>query len=1049
MFAFLWNNYKRHFEFILKQPSLLDKNLNEILELNIKNEGTARVYISNWLNFDPEDETPTSLNSIILSKFDSVEKIVALTKKFDIPPTVFEVSCPIEIDAILEQHDIKPDYDVATSQTLRLYPELPSKAAALELHPVELSVLGTVAAKIIKSNSILLEWVIPFQSGAGYIAEQLKTREDIATQYKQIFVLSLDPTDLKPSENGKSEFKTIAKNLNVPREHWGREASVAKAIVDSNALIIVNGATSFENIGVTSHPIKQIINMVSGNRKRWGTNRPHFLLVANQETGLGNMHERLPDLSNNLLVPHEQRMKFFRSQLQRFIVERGGGTLPGEDDPRMKRVRWHYDQVRDIAVYPASIRLRAFFASNFENENYFDPTQGFEALAGMEIISLPDISSLVSETNIFINQLSQVKDNQIARFLRRCSTAVYWLTEGAIQWVNERGAKEEDIKAQGGKARTGQTRKTKEARHFPALDQDKCESVSMQTDFSQLFKSHIHGFGAEAGYAIPLGVKAIVQDHWLKSGNASLTRRSWIHFLTAKRMYDDREELDVEQELPYERSKGGKEIFFLTEVIRHLMRACGEVLETDKDNPEVTTSPYRRNGEEPSNPPITLDVPEPEPSRMGVNPYRAWSFAKHVIFDHLLDQNRKRALTKMFGAYSLKLELLQLLSGDNVIGRRHHGMSDQDYLDYLTETGFALLDVGRLEAAAEMFEQLAELLKDSEQKTFYCHTLLNQALVVASMGEFESAEALLKTALNTRVQLEKQLEADIAEQSIGRGAEIKQTIYARLKRRHLARAAQIAFLSENETAAINIYSKLESHKYRPTITRDRALTYVYALASRDQSAENENERSDLMKAFSICLSNLTHSSSKANFHEVLGFEIALAMLHRKMKMYTAAEACLDQAYLDILRDGCSERVYISFLLEAGQVMIESGRPARAYAAYLQPCFYRLQNRRYHYHRNEILPLLDKALSNLLFSRRRTADDMEWRSKLLKDITTPEYLQRAVTPLKSEGESLAHKIYDRNPHYSFDLVGVEHWLEIMMSEDSIRKEKVAYKDFSWK
>ena len=173
------------------------------------------------------------------------------------------------------------------------------------------------------------------------------------------------------------------------------------------------------------------------------------------------------------------------------------------------------------------------------------------------------------------------------------------------------------------------------------------------------------------------------------------------------------------------------------------------------------------------------------------------------------------------------------------------------------------------------------------------------------------------------------------------------------------------------------------------------------------------------------------------------------MLHRKMGMYEAAEACLDQAYLDILQDGCSERVYISFLLEAGKVMLDSGRPARAYAAYLWPCFYRLQNSKYHYHRQEIIPLLYSALTSLLVGRCETGDDEEWRAKLLKDIKTPRYLEEAVMPTIGEGAEPGHRIFDINPHYSFDLVGVESWVEKLMSEVSIKKEQATFKDFPWR
>lgn len=99
----------------------------------------------------------------------------------------------------------------------------------------------------------------------------------------------------------------------------------------------------------------------------------------------------------------------------------------------------------------------------------------------------------------------------------------------------------------------------------------------------------------------------------------------------------------------------------------------------------------------------------------------------------------------------------------------------------------------------------------------------------------------------------------------------------------------------------------------------------------------------------------------------------------------AAEACLDQAYLDILHDGCSERIYLTFLLEAGAVMIANDRPSRAYATYLEPCFRRLQHRRYFGERKEVVDLIQTALKDVISQIDAHNDLSAWRHQLKADI----------------------------------------------------------------
>jgi hypothetical protein len=86
------------------------------------------------------------------------------------------------------------------------------------------------------------------------------------------------------------------------------------------------------------------------------------------------------------------------------------------------------------------------------------------------------------------------------------------------------------------------------------------------------------------------------------------------------------------------------------------------------------------------------------------------------------------------------------------------------------------------------------------------------------------------------------------------------------------------------------------------------------------------------------------AQSEGLHHQAMGFRIALARCFRRMGMLTSAETILDAVHNDLLRYGCSERTFLTFLNEAGRVLIGRGDPIRAYATYLRPCIGRAKAR---------------------------------------------------------------------------------------------------------
>jgi hypothetical protein len=73
-------------------------------------------------------------------------------------------------------------------------------------------------------------------------------------------------------------------------------------------------------------------------------------------------------------------------------------------------------------------------------------------------------------------------------------------------------------------------------------------------------------------------------------------------------------------------------------------------------------------------------------------------------------------------------------------------------------------------------------------------------------------------------------------------------------------------------------------------------------------------------ALQIASKSLWQYASEGEQHVALGFRISIAHLFRNMGKLPLAETWMDSVYIDILRYGCSERTYLSFLREAGRIV---------------------------------------------------------------------------------------------------------------------------------
>ncbi|WP_213233589.1 hypothetical protein [Caballeronia sp. NK8] len=596
------------------------------------------------------------------------------------------------------------------------------------------------------------------------------------------------------------------------------------------------------------------------------------------------------------------------------------------------------------------IELRTF--------SYFDPTAGWNHLAALPPERLPDdIRMYLEDARFQALTVPSGKRQPVLRALRWCSTALYWLSDDAVAQLGKMAPRT---------TVEGFRHSIEKVPHLVQLDSQ-----------SQ---------GRRSLYRMDLALRAVLQDQWAKQDPFG---RACVHHQIAWRLYhlrDNKEMLTAE--FPIEPHWGRSRMQFLAESIRHLMRACGN-----------SNSP--RNRSEPDEPYITGEFPSaPNDTLLGCDPVEVVNFCFGKIFWQELNGNSRsgtihnRKLSRQHGAYQLTGELLQLMSQDNRLGEPHWALSPEHVPRYLREVGYAQLDLGDLPGATRNFERLIELTSQRGSGPLERFDYeLDLIVVLAARNELDAAKARLdsiKTALSSLMPVgEANFDARRARLN--------------LETRVGARQAQLRYLGGDIQGAREIYQHMESQR-GPALVRDVAHTYIATLGAT-------KEESDLRLAMSICIRNLFENTSHGLHHEALGFRVALGHLFRRLRMADAAEATLDQVYHDILQYGCSERTFLAFLLEAGRTVAEQERYARAYAAYLRPCFDRAQSRGY-------VRVAEAA-------RRHSRDCLSrLRATLLEDPDAGEALHEQ---LLGRGHYLSiHTPAAIDPLYAYDIDSSERW-----------------------
>lgn len=767
----------------------------------------------------------------------------------------------------------------------------------------------------------ILHWDAPFDSGASIVAHNVVAEIGGRTPYHEAAVIR--PSDFaRPFE---AELRALQDRLDPTGLRICSKPKLADAIIAEGILLIVLSPFVLDTVK-EDNSMKDLLKEFA---RRSGWVGPSNVLVVGKSPWVkknagGRAGEATDKLGRLLKIQNPDAFSEFRRQWERFSTLREN-IRSEESGSRMRRAATYYRyQNQEASSWPISIKLRALFTSNYSTAAYLDPTQGFARLAGNRYAEFKDVDCFYRDVRDYIEYAGFLGSHQGRSaggrdshhyLLQYVSTTKHWLTDVALKDLLDRveGARLHKLNLD--------TEKRRIATLDPVIRED---------------PETVNGV-RRSRYFAGLGVKAVVQDDWVHSDPFG---RSLAHYRMARHLKRNENNKDfLIKEFPYEPHWGRSRIFFISEAIRHLVRSTETFSGTSAG----------------AGAPSGLDFPEP-PERLsgGTQPGEVINYCYETLYQRELNGNGRRragrSLAKRHGAYQLAVELLELLSDRNEIGEPHPALKVERRFEFMRECGFALLDIGDLQKARRCFEQARSEAEAADRYIDIINSSLDLVLIDCTAGRLQGAREILTEA-------ERKIEALHCSY---RESEVSSDDYRKLRklfRRFLAREAHLAYLEGDHEAALDLIDEITRENrwpaegdnpvrevlvpdFAPILEAEQVHLLLAALHKR-QAAGEGGESSIVLNR---CLEAMLRAQSEGLQHQAMGFRIVLARCFRRIGMPSAAETILDTVHDDLLRYGCSERTFLSFLNEAGRVLTDLSDPIRAYATYLRPCIVRARVR---------------------------------------------------------------------------------------------------------
>lgn len=871
------------------------------------------------------------------------------------------------------------------------------KSRSSFLHPLEQHSLDALweEAKLGKHKSVALS--APPHSGIGFLLAQLHER---GLAHVTKFIHVRPPVPEVPYADGVELgdlMQSVARELGLQRVFGASD--IVSALVQQNAVLVIHNAHVFLRKDPQKKNRGRLSNLFSTAMK-YDKHLTPLIFATRDETSewfreRAIQHYGVWSKNWSPAVSAKQAVGL----IDEFMM--GYASLLGKDDgtrsfrhtnsvsPSMRRLRWHLKRLKDKDLKIATLRLRAAAFLDRQHLSEADPTQGYEAFVGRELLEkAEDLRFLREDIQWALRAWdgdNQTKEQLAERKgLRRLSTGVYWFSKHMNAALD---APETQFADHASKHIGRSTIDDNET--WQALQ-------ALVAERTGLVYQHLPADGDDANIsrlAAPLALRLVVQDNWLRDDPEEYAAT---HIKIAKTL-EAKKPSDLAEEYPFRIPFDSAKTVFRSEAIRHYVRAA--------------------RGE----PDTSLTIKQAERLFKKLDPLKGTKKPAQK-----LKSAGKHILSRSSGRYYLKLELLHLLSEDGRGLAPHPALADSLKKRFYRELGISRMSLLHMGLARDAFAQQAGKNKFPRSEIEW-DCLLHLISVTTVVQEFDEAKELIETA--------EQALATVS--SSERIADIRQRIDVR--------RANLAFAKGNLGEAYECFMPLLNHSAMVPIEGDRAFACIDVLLASarlileeqnltSQLGTNRHERnSDTLRvgqrtrgqtgafhdrarskgaqdlrallserhpaqlsllslALTIAEANIADPHLKLRPHEALRFEFRKATVHSLLGNVDVAEVILDRCLYVMAERGGSSRALHELRMAAGETLMQIGWDERAFFGYLLPALKLADDRGANQYARSAAVLAQRALSRMV---PRLLMDLDKLRSSFSDVDLEDRLKRLI------------------------------------------------------
>ena len=682
------------------------------------------------------------------------------------------------------------------------------------------------------------------------------------------------------------------------------ERSIANHLKAFGQLLIIHGASAIPSSGRSFiEKLSESLAASSGaNGKDTNPSVSRLLLTVWEDGDFKHLNHRSARRIH--FEPNVERSKaedFFQVALEHYRVVRGSELVDGSKlGPRAENsvVKWighHYSsRVMPYSEFPASIRFRAFCASDVGNPSPFDPTQGVWRRTD-EIMrkKIPEISDCFTDLRSDLRTYHPSSPYHVLS-LRLVSTSILFFSSAMLQrLINHDHA---------GKHLTDDAfSHDAEKRALPFSNE-----IRLSKYLSTLDPVHVGELYVERVVS-PLLVRSLVQDDWMEGVHAEQpgTSRRDIHdalgdILRGMAASESTitSEPSLSHELLYSWPWGDGRVVCALESIRHYSRASESSAEMGAT--DVADAVTRK----------ALAVYD--------------DFLEQGTFSRALGRLEDRPsgrISRERGLHSLKYEALCLLSSDGLGNLAPRGLDASSQVAFFREIGITLTRMLRPIEACRAFDTAMNISAIPPGAKSYLIAHAIRAYLM--LGDIRHAKKLLSDA-----QTLEPLIIDEAE-------------YHRAKQRHVAREAEIYLADRDALRSREAWGTIVESGLIPFFG-DRAISYFDTMLSQERELLEDSTKVD--ELWSSIERSLRLAQEEGLENERLQIEVRRAKLARLLGHPRVAEAILDHVGLDLVKHSGAEVLFREFQIESAETLRSMKRPKYAFVAYAWPAFQSLRRR---------------------------------------------------------------------------------------------------------